>query len=147
MYKLTKILRWLLVGVSFSILLYKTWLPILLHIGSVFYVLCLLLFLYQRVFLKNFWGFSMSKHLTILKKKCFAKSRSEYGKYGPRSVYGFLRTGCRPIRLQDSLKPYNNMIYHLYVAQSRYKQWNFIFQDKFLIHNHKKCNWMAFTLI
>ena len=27
-------------------------------------------------------------------------------KYGPRSEYGFLRTGCRPIKMQDSLKPY-----------------------------------------
>ena len=27
--------------------------------------------------------------------------------YGPRSEYGFLRTARRPIRMQDSSKPYN----------------------------------------
>ena len=31
--------------------------------------------------------------------------------YGPRSEYGFLRTADRPIRMQDSSKPYNNVFY------------------------------------
>ena len=31
--------------------------------------------------------------------------------YGPRSEYGFLRTARRPIRMQDSSKPYNNIDY------------------------------------
>ena len=31
--------------------------------------------------------------------------------YGPRSEYGCLRTACRPIRMQDSSKPYNNKQY------------------------------------
>ena len=31
--------------------------------------------------------------------------------YGPRSEYGFLRTARRPIRMQDSSKPYNNVCY------------------------------------
>ena len=30
--------------------------------------------------------------------------------YGPRSEYGFLRTARRPIRMQDSSKPYNKYI-------------------------------------
>ena len=34
--------------------------------------------------------------------------------YGPRSEYGFLRTARRPIRTQDSSKPYNNI--HLMCA-------------------------------
>ena len=29
--------------------------------------------------------------------------------YGPRSEYGFLQTARRPIRMQDSSKPYNNI--------------------------------------
>ena len=31
--------------------------------------------------------------------------------YGPRSEYGFLRIARRPIRMQDSLKPYNKYMY------------------------------------
>jgi hypothetical protein len=34
--------------------------------------------------------------------------RSRYGKYGPRSGYGFLRTACQPIRIENFEKPYNN---------------------------------------
>ena len=30
--------------------------------------------------------------------------------YGPRSEYGFLRTARRPIRVQDSSKPYSNVL-------------------------------------
>ena len=37
--------------------------------------------------------------------------RSRYGKYGPRSGYGFLRTACQPIRIENFEKPYNNMHY------------------------------------
>ena len=53
----------------------------------------------------------MSKHVKFLAKKCFAKAGPNTEKYGPRSEYGFLRTGCRPIRMQDSLKPYNKKFY------------------------------------
>ena len=48
-----------------------------------FGILCSLsvvFFLYQRVFSKNCCGFSTSKHVEFLAKKCFAKSRSKYGK-------------------------------------------------------------------
>jgi hypothetical protein len=38
--------------------------------------------------------------------------RSRYGKYGPRSGYGFLRTACQPIRIENFEKPYNNSIYY-----------------------------------
>jgi hypothetical protein len=37
--------------------------------------------------------------------------RSRYGKYGPRSGYGFLRTACQPIRIENFEKPYNNICY------------------------------------
>ena len=36
--------------------------------------------------------------------------RSRYGKYGPRSGYGFLRTACRPIRIEKFEKPYNKFL-------------------------------------
>ena len=39
--------------------------------------------------------------------------RSRYGKYGPRSGYGFLRTACQPIRIENFEKPYNNDMYDL----------------------------------
>ena len=39
--------------------------------------------------------------------------RSRYGKYGPRSGYGFLRTACQPIRIENFEKPYNKMIYYI----------------------------------
>ena len=38
--------------------------------------------------------------------------RSRYGKYGPRSGYGFLRSACQPIRIENFKKPYNNSIYY-----------------------------------
>jgi hypothetical protein len=41
------------------------------------------------------------------------KHRSRYGKYGPRSEYGFLRTACQPIRIENFEKPYNNMLFSL----------------------------------
>ncbi len=34
-----------------------------------------------------------------------------YGKYGPRSGYGFSRTACQPIRIKNFEKPYNNESY------------------------------------
>ena len=37
--------------------------------------------------------------------------RSRYGKYGPRSGYGFLRTACQPIRIENFEKPYNKTAY------------------------------------
>ena len=36
--------------------------------------------------------------------------RSRYGKYGPRSGYGFLRTACQPIRIENFEKPYNKYV-------------------------------------
>ena len=33
--------------------------------------------------------------------------------YGPRSEYGFLQTVRRPIRMQDSSKPYNKVFYYI----------------------------------
>ena len=30
------------------------------------------------------------------------------GKYGPLYGYGFLRTACQPIRIENFEKPYNN---------------------------------------
>ena len=69
----------------------------------------------------------MPKHLKILhKKKCFAKSWSKYGKYGPRSRYGFLRTGCRPIRMQEPLKPYS--IFHIFYLYIRYIFFRFLIE-------------------
>ena len=44
--------------------------------------------------------------------------RSRYGKYGPRSGYGFLRTACQPIRIENFEKPYNNIIYYLHTKNS-----------------------------
>jgi hypothetical protein len=39
--------------------------------------------------------------------------RSRYGKYGgPLSGYGFLRTACQSIRIENFEKPYNNRIYY-----------------------------------
>ena len=38
--------------------------------------------------------------------------RSRYGKYRPRSGYGFLRTACQPIRIENFEKPYNNWHYN-----------------------------------
>ena len=35
--------------------------------------------------------------------------RSRYGKYGPRSGYGFLRTACQPIRIKNFEKPHNKV--------------------------------------
>ena len=39
--------------------------------------------------------------------------------------------------MQKLCRKFKIMIYHLCAAQSRSKKRNFIFQDKFLIHNHK----------
>ena len=36
--------------------------------------------------------------------------RSRYGKYGQRSGYGFLRTACQPIRIENFEKPYTGCI-------------------------------------
>jgi hypothetical protein len=42
--------------------------------------------------------------------------RSRYGKYGPRSGYGFLRTACQPIRIENFEMPYNNECYVMRAA-------------------------------
>ena len=56
------------------------------------------------------------KHNWKFKNKNFPPDKrhpghqSRYGKYGPRSGYGFLRTACQPIRIEWNFeKPYNNM--------------------------------------
>ena len=54
-----------------------------------------------------------SKNVFCLQSKNFPPDkrhpghRSRYGKYGPRSGYGFLRTACQPIRIENFEKPYN----------------------------------------
>jgi hypothetical protein len=57
-----------------------------------------------------------SKTFFCLQSKNFAPDkrhpghRSRYGKYGPRSGYGFLRTACQPIRIENFEKPYNKNV-------------------------------------
>ena len=41
--------------------------------------------------------------------------RSRYGKYRPRSGYGFLRTACQPIRIENFEKPYNNWLFEIFI--------------------------------
>ena len=87
----------------------------LLYIASVFCVLCLLLFFFLREYLKRivevffFFCQNMSK-LSLIHSTKKAGPTTEI--YGPRSEYGFLRTTRRPIRMQDSSKPYNKFVYH-----------------------------------
>ena len=67
-------------------------------------------------------------------KNVLQKAGPNTEKYGPRSGYGFLRIGCRPIRMQDPLKPYNNI--YCYIASAKTKR-------DWLIHGHvtlDKCN-------
>ncbi len=45
------------------------------------------------------------------KKTTIHKLTSRYGKYGPRSGYGFLPTACQPIRIENFEKPYNKNSY------------------------------------
>ena len=78
---------------------------------GILYSLSVVFFRYRGVFSKKCCGFSMSKHVKFLAKNVFQKAGPNTEKYGPRSVYGFLRTVCRPIRMQDSLKSYNNKYY------------------------------------
>ena len=98
--------------------LHKTWVQSLFYIASVFYVLCLLLFFFLREYLKRivevFFCQNMSK-LSLIHSTQKAGPNTEI--YGPRSEYGFLRTACRPIRILDPSKPYNNYIYSCF-AQS-----------------------------
>jgi hypothetical protein len=52
-----------------------------------------------------------SKNFFYLQSKNFPPDkrhpghRSRYGKYGPRSGYGFLRTACQPIRIENFENP------------------------------------------
>ena len=52
------------------------------------------------------------------------KTLSEYGnlRTTARSEHGFLRTARRPIRMEDSLKPYNNMA--LFVSANLHQEGN-----------------------
>jgi hypothetical protein len=50
--------------------------------------------------------------------------RSRYGKYGPRSGYGFLRTACQPIRIENFEKPYNNKYYSRILHVRKYNELN-----------------------
>ena len=101
----------------FSTSLHKTWVQSLFYIASVFCVLCLLLFFFLREYLKRivevFFCQNMSK-LSLIHSTQKAGPNTEI--YGPRSEYGFLRTARRPIRMQDSSKPYNNYIYFFICA-------------------------------
>ena len=56
----------------------------------------------------------MNKYIASSKsaiKKTGKRPASNTEVYGPRSEYGLLRTARRPIRMQDSSKPYNNTMY------------------------------------
>jgi hypothetical protein len=62
-----------------------------------------------------------SKNFFCLQSKNFPPDkrhpghRSRYGKYGPRSGYGFFTDRlwpCQPIRIENFEKPYNNTSYH-----------------------------------
>ena len=62
---------------------------------------------------KNNWKFKKQKKFCLQSKnfppdKRHPGHRSRYGKYRPRSGYGFLRTACQPIRIENFEKPYNN---------------------------------------
>ena len=96
----------------FSILLYKTWLPIfLLSLRYLmFFVYCF--FFIREYFYRIVEVFLCQNILQFSTKNVSLKAGPNTEKYGPRSVYGFLRTGCRPMRMQDSLKPYNKIIYN-----------------------------------
>jgi hypothetical protein len=59
--------------------------------------------------------------------------RSRYGKYGPRSGYGFLRTACQPIRIENFEKPYNNFRY--YPKRAIYNKIRFAVTCKEYVHN------------
>jgi hypothetical protein len=63
---------------------------------------------------KHNWKFKKQKFLqnkNFPPDKGHPGHRSRYGKYGPRSGYGFLRTACQPIRIENFEKPYNNIYY------------------------------------
>ena len=66
-----------------------------------------------------FIGQNMSK-LSLIHSTNKAGRNTEI--YGQRSEYGFLPTEWRPIRMQNSLKPYNNIPYLLHIRISSY--WN-----------------------
>jgi hypothetical protein len=62
------------------------------------------------------WEIKKQKFFLFAKQKFPADKlhpgyRSRYGKYGPRSGYGFLRTACQPIRIENFEKPYNKKNY------------------------------------
>ena len=60
-----------------------------------------------------FFTHKLFKHISLQAVKSAIKDTgkrpgSNTEIYGPRSEYEFLRTARRPIRMQDSSKPYNN---------------------------------------
>ena len=66
---------------------------------------------------KHNWKFKKKK-LYLFAKENFPPDkrhpghRSRYGKYGPRSGYGFLRAACQPIRIENFEKPYKKLELH-----------------------------------
>jgi hypothetical protein len=71
--------------------------------------------------------FILSKIFFCLQSKHFPPDkrhpghRSRYGKYGPRSGYGFLRTACQPIRIENFEKSYNKLFYFFIEPSPRMK--------------------------
>ena len=64
----------------------------------------------------NYWKFKKQKFFCLQSKnfppdKRHPGHRSRYRKYGPQSGYGFLRTACQPIRIENFEKPYNKTVY------------------------------------
>ena len=60
--------------------------------------------------------------------------RSRYGKYGPRSLYGFSRTACQPIRIENFEKPYNKTVYQhgkMFYIFHNVAQSNTVYRKKF----------------
>jgi hypothetical protein len=67
---------------------------------------------------KHNWKIKKQKFFSGLQSKNFPPDkrhpgrRSRYGKYGPRSGYGFLLTACQPIRIENFERPYNTFLYY-----------------------------------
>jgi hypothetical protein len=90
----------------------------------------------------NFNETLKSKNIFCLQSKNFPPDkrhpghRSRYGKYGPRSGYGFLRTACQPIRIENIEKPYNNLLYRFYIF-NKYKTFSVLIYS----HINTSGNW------
>ena len=60
-------------------------------------------------FLRIVVVFQCQNMSNLSQKNVLQKAGPNTEKYGPWSEYGLLRTGCRPVKIQDSLKPYNKI--------------------------------------